>query len=251
MRRSPSRIADRTPRRGRCRPRRPRRRPDRAARRTPGCPRVSAARRYPGRRGGSVDAADEVDPDAAAVQPVPRVVGVDIEIWLGIGQQGAHGAISARTLAESARTTLCHRMDGDIAMAKRRAVALPAFVEDVLDGASTRRCGCSGPSSPPTSTGSGCGTATPAGEMIRLLERRYLTAVTAIGAASGGAAASSRGRNRSVAGLGGVGDLGVHRGDRPVRAGYGRGARTAHRGRLRAPESRAGHPARRHRRRGR
>ena len=75
-------------------------------------------------------------------------------------------------------------------MAKRRAVALPGFVEDALDAAldkalrvqrpvviayldrvRARRRDAS------------------AADVVRLLERRYLAAVTAIGAASGGAAA--------------------------------------------------------------
>ena len=81
-------------------------------------------------------------------------------------------------------------MDGDIAMGKRRSVALPAFVENVLDGVLDNALRLQRPVVTAyldrirvrhRDVG-------PA-QLIRLLERRYLAAVTAIGAASGSAAA--------------------------------------------------------------
>lgn len=75
-------------------------------------------------------------------------------------------------------------------MAKRRAVPLPAYVEDVLDAALDKALRVQRPAIVAylNRVRARRRDAGPA-EVVRLLERRYLTAVTAFGAASGGAAA--------------------------------------------------------------
>ncbi|HEX9231206.1 MAG TPA: hypothetical protein VF869_04805 [Jatrophihabitantaceae bacterium] len=75
-------------------------------------------------------------------------------------------------------------------MAKRRAVALPGFVEDALDAALDKALRVQRPVVVAylDRVRARRRDAGPA-DVIRLLERRYLAAVTAIGAASGGAAA--------------------------------------------------------------
>lgn len=75
-------------------------------------------------------------------------------------------------------------------MAKRRAVPLPGYVEDILDAALDKALRVQRPAiiaylNWVRDRHRGAGPA----EVVRLLERRYLAAVTAIGAASGGAAA--------------------------------------------------------------
>ncbi len=75
-------------------------------------------------------------------------------------------------------------------MAKRRAVALPGFVEDALDAALDKALRVQRPVVVAylDRVRARRRDAGPA-DVIRLLERRYLAAVTAVGAASGGAAA--------------------------------------------------------------
>ncbi len=75
-------------------------------------------------------------------------------------------------------------------MAKRRAVALPGFVEDALDAALDKALHVQRPVVVAylDRVRARRRDAGPA-DVIRLLERRYLAAVTAVGAASGGAAA--------------------------------------------------------------
>jgi hypothetical protein len=75
-------------------------------------------------------------------------------------------------------------------MAKRRAVALPGFVENALDAALDKALRVQGPViiAYLDRVRARHRDASPA-DVIRLLERRYLMAVTAVGAASGGAAA--------------------------------------------------------------
>lgn len=75
-------------------------------------------------------------------------------------------------------------------MAKRRVVPLPGYVEDLLDAALDRALRVQRPAiiGYLNRVRDRRRDATP-DEVVRLLERRYLTAVTAVGAASGGAAA--------------------------------------------------------------
>lgn len=75
-------------------------------------------------------------------------------------------------------------------MAKRRAVPLPAYVEDALDTALDKALAVQRPViiSYLNRVRARRRDATPE-EVVKLLERRYLAAVTAVGAASGGVAA--------------------------------------------------------------
>ena len=75
-------------------------------------------------------------------------------------------------------------------MAKRRAVPLPAYIEGVLDAALDKALRVQRPViiGYLNRVRDRRRDATPA-DVVRLLERRYLAAVTAVGAASGGAAA--------------------------------------------------------------
>src|SRR5882757_2911559 len=93
----------------------------------------------------------------------------------GSGIKARMQHISARTLA---------------AVAKRRSVPLPAYVEGMLDTALDKALRVQRPViiGYLNRVRDRRRDATPA-EVVRLLERRYLAAVTAVGAASGGAAA--------------------------------------------------------------
>ena len=75
-------------------------------------------------------------------------------------------------------------------MAKRRAVALPGFVEDAMDAALDKALSVQRPvvTAYLDRVRARRRDAGPA-DVVRMLERRYLAAVTVIGAASGGAAA--------------------------------------------------------------
>ena len=119
-------------------------------------------------RDGAVDAGDEVHPHPARVEPVPSEEFVHVYVWIGIGRwkESLHGInqSTARRCPPGVERGLDAVLDRALALA---APGDPRLRRSVASATRGRR---------PASA-------------VRAIERRYQAAVSAIGAASGGAAA--------------------------------------------------------------